>query len=136
MNSNWRLKLLYDGMCPICSREVALLRRLDRRRLRLAFEDIAAEHFAPERYGLTMRQVIGSMHAIRSDGSVISGMQVFREAYAAVGLGWLLAPTRWPVLRTIADVLYRMFARIRPRLSRLGSTRCDSGRCAVSARLE
>ena len=124
------LTLLYDGLCPVCSREIALLRRLDRHR-RLAFEDIAADAFDPSRYGLTMDEVIGSMHARRSDGTIVTGMEVFRLAYDAVGMGWMLAPTAWPLLRPIADAGYRLFARIRPRLSSLDAT-CDDGRCAVT----
>ena len=36
-------------------------------------------------------------------------------ALAAVGLGWLLAPTRWPGLRRLSDAAYRVFARNRLR---------------------
>ena len=39
MESTWQIKMLYDGKCPLCSREVALLRRLNARGL-IAFEDI------------------------------------------------------------------------------------------------
>jgi predicted DCC family thiol-disulfide oxidoreductase YuxK len=128
---SWRIKLLHDGLCPVCSREVRLLRRLDRGRGKIAFEDIAAPGFAPERYGLTLPQVVGSMHAIRPDGTVVRAMEVFREAYALVGLGWLLAPTRWPLLRPLFDRLYRIFARFRPRLSRFNSGACATTRCAT-----
>lgn len=131
LTESWRIKLLHDGLCPVCSREVRLLRRLDRGRGRIAFEDIAAPEFAPERYGLTLPQVVGSMHAIRPDGTVVRAMAVFREAYAAVGLGWLIAPTGWPLLRPVFDRLYRIFARFRPRFSRFDSGACATSRCAV-----
>jgi len=51
------------------------------------------------------------------DGSLVKGMEVFRRAYDAVGLGWLLAPTNWPVLRSISDAGYAWFARIRLHLT-------------------
>ena len=40
-------------------------------------------------------------------------VEVFRRAYGAVGWGWLVAPTTWPLLRGIADAAYRVFARNR-----------------------
>jgi predicted DCC family thiol-disulfide oxidoreductase YuxK len=127
------ITLLYDGLCPLCSREVRLLRRLDRGRGRIGFEDITLASFAPELRGLTMEQVIGSMHAVRADGSIVRGMQVFREAYAAVKspLGWLLAPTGWPVLRPVFDSLYRAFARLRRRCSPF-KPECEDGRCDLA----
>jgi predicted DCC family thiol-disulfide oxidoreductase YuxK len=127
------ITLLYDGQCPMCSREVRLLRRLDRGRGRIGFEDITAATFAPESHGVTMEQVVGSMHAVRADGSIVRGMQVFREAYAAVGspLAWLLALTGWPVLRPMFDGLYRVFARVRRRLSPF-NPECSDGRCSIA----
>ena len=126
------ITLFYDGLCPVCAREIRFMRRLDRSRGRVGFEDIASATFIPGRYGLTMSDVIGSMHAVRDDGSIIKGMQVFREAYAALGWGWVVAPTGWPLMRPIFDALYRIFAEIRPRLSKLGNCalRCENGRCS------
>jgi len=126
--SGWQIKLLHDGLCPVCSREVRMMRRLDRHG-RVAFEDIADPAFDPTRYGLTMPQVIGAMHAVLPDGRIITGMEVFRRAYRCLGFGWLVAPTGWPVLRRIFDALYRAFARVRPRLSRFSG--CESDRCAA-----
>lgn len=120
-----RLTLFFDGLCPVCAREMAFLRRRDRTG-RLAFIDIAEPAFDPRPWGLTLPDLVGRMHAVDVDGRVIDGPEVFRRAYSAVGLGWLLAWTSWPGLRTVADVGYRLFARIRPRLSRFECTdRCD-----------
>ena len=64
------------------------------------------------------------IHGVLADGTVIEGMEVFRRAYGAVGLGWLLAPTAWPGLRALADAGYRWFARNRLRLTGRGNA-CD-----------
>ena len=127
---DWQFKILIDEDCPLCQREANLLRRMDRGRGRLAMENIADPNFDPQRYGTTLDAVMGSIHGVMPDGSLISGMEVFRQAYAAVGWGWLLAPTAWPGLRSIADVGYRWFARNRLRLT--GRGRCTpDGRCKV-----
>jgi len=110
------ITLLYDGDCPLCAREVALLRRLDRRG-RLGFEDIAAPSFDAAARGRTQTELMARIHGVLPDGRLVEGMEVFRRAYAAVGLGWLLAPSRWPGLRPLFDVAYRAFARHRLRLT-------------------
>jgi predicted DCC family thiol-disulfide oxidoreductase YuxK len=93
------------------------LERRDRGRGRIQFENIADPRFDPAAYGLEAREVVARIHGALRDGTVVSGMEVFRRAYAAVGLGWLMAPTRWPGLRRLADLAYRTFARNRLRLT-------------------
>ena len=91
----WEFKLLYDGQCPFCRREVNWLQRRDRQG-RLAVEDISAPDFAASNYGLTQAEVMGVMHGVFPDGQIVRKVAAFREAYRVVGLGWLLAPTVGP----------------------------------------
>jgi predicted DCC family thiol-disulfide oxidoreductase YuxK len=122
--------IIFDGHCPLCVREVRFMRKLDRGRGRLAMLNLAAPDFQPSAYGLTMDAVTGAIHGIEADGSIVTGVEVFRRAYAAVGWGWLLAWTRWPLVRPVADAAYRWFARNRYRLT--GRTDpCAAGRCRV-----
>ncbi len=115
MSQRWDIRLLYDGGCPLCAREIAFLARRDRERGRIRFEDISATDFDASRYELDPSSVMARMHAVLPDGRVVQGMEVFRRAYAAVGLGWLLAPTGWPGLRRFFDWVYGVFARNRLR---------------------
>jgi hypothetical protein len=75
-----------------------MLRRRDRGRGALALIDIAAPGFDAARYGRDHEMLLARIHGVLPDGTVIEGMEVFRRAYAAVGLGWVLAPSRWPLL--------------------------------------
>ncbi|MCG8589111.1 MAG: DUF393 domain-containing protein [Proteobacteria bacterium] len=120
-------RLLYDGDCPVCAREVAWLRRRNRHG-RLALEDIAAPGFDAARYGLEPAQVMARIHGVLPGGRVIEGMEVFRRAYAAVGLGFLLAPTGWPGLRPLCDAAYALFARNRLRWTGRGHV-CGAEGC-------
>jgi predicted DCC family thiol-disulfide oxidoreductase YuxK len=124
------ITVLYDGECPLCTREIAMLRRLDRERGRIGFADIAAPGFDARPYGRTQPDLMARIHAVLPGGALIEGVEVFRRAYAAVGLGWLVAPTRWPILRSLADAAYRWFARNRLRLTGR-SDACATDRCAV-----
>ncbi|MBN1342604.1 MAG: DUF393 domain-containing protein [Phycisphaerae bacterium] len=127
---DWDLKILIDGECPLCRREGEFLRRLDAGRRRLAIEDITDLAFDPSKYGTTMEALMGQIHGVLPNGRLIKGMAVFRQSYAAVGLGWLLAPTNWPMIRPIADRCYHWFARNRLRLT--GRDRvCQTGKCRV-----
>jgi predicted DCC family thiol-disulfide oxidoreductase YuxK len=124
----WRVKLLYDGACPICRREVAWLKRRDREG-NLAAEDITDPRFDPARYGLTREEVMGVVHGILPDGRVVRRVEAIRQAYGAIGLGWLVAPTRWPLVRWGLDCLYGIFARHRVALGRRLGGACESRRC-------
>jgi len=124
------LVLLYDGACPICVFEMRRLKGLDRAR-RLAYRDIAAPEFDAARYGTSRDAMMGRMHAVAPDGRVLVGMDAIRAAYTAVGLGWVLAPTRLPWVRAVADRAYLWFAANRYAISRWLGMRCESG-CRIS----
>ena len=112
-----RYRLLYDGACPICSREVLWLHR--RRPEAIEAVDIAAKDFDADRYGLTADQVDAALYGIRPDGGVTVGMDSLREAYRLAGLGWLMNWTDWWPARPAFNSFYRWFARNRMRIGRL-----------------
>jgi len=122
------IKVLYVGECPLCAREIAFLRRRDRRGA-IAFEDIAAAGFDASRYGLDQVGLMSRIHGVLPDGTVIEGVEVFRRLYGAIGLGWLVAPTRWPLLRGLFDRAYRVFARNRLRWTGREDALCTTERC-------
>ncbi len=114
----WRFKLLYDGQCPFCRREVRWLKHRDRHGV-LALEDVTAPDFDSARYGTTREELLRVIHGVFPDGRMVSRLEAFRAAYRVVGLGWLLAPTAWPILRWVSNSLYVLFARHRVTLGRL-----------------
>ena len=127
----WRFKLLFDGECPFCQREVRWLQRRNRHG-RLAFEDITLPGFDPAVYHTTREELMGVIHGVFPDGRIVRKVEAFREAYRAIGLGWLLAPTGWPGLRWLADRGYEWFAHYRLPIGRIFGRQCNSGSCAVS----
>ena len=107
-------QLLYDGACPVCSREVLWLHR--RRPDAIEAVDISLEGFVAAAYGLTAEQVDAALYGIRPDGSVTVGMDSLREGYRLAGLGWLITWTGWWPARPAFDAFYRSFARNRMRI--------------------
>ena len=122
--------ILIDGECPLCLHEANLLRKLDGGRGRLELVDIADPAFDAGRYGTTFDAVMGSIHGVKGDGGLVHGVEVFRRAYAAVGWGWLWAPTGWPLVKPVVDACYRWFAKHRLRLTGRKDP-CVDGRCRV-----
>jgi len=129
--NHWRFKILFDGECPLCQREARWLQSRNQNGW-LAFEDIAAPGFDPAIYHTTHAELMGVIHGVYPDGRIVKKVAVFREAYRTVGLGWLLAPTGWPVLRWFADLGYEWFARNRMRIGRLFGRKCETGTCTVT----
>ena len=131
--SAWLFKLLYDGDCPLCRREARFLERRNRKGW-LAFEDISGPGFDPQVYHTTREELMGVIHGVFPDGRIVQRVAVFREAYRAVGLGWVLAATDWPGFRWLADLGYEWFARHRVGMGYLFGRRCDSEACTASDR--
>lgn len=127
---NWDFEVFFDNECPLCRKEIALLRRLDRRQ-RIQFTDITDPQFRPDSVGRTFDELMAEIHGRLPDGTMVKGVEVFRRLYAAIGLGWLVPLTRLPGISHILDWGYRVFARNRLNLT----GRCHaSGACDTSLR--
>ena len=126
------LTLLFDGGCPLCVREVRFLQQRDRQ-ARLAFVDIdASDYDAAAHAGISYRVAMGRIHAITGSGEVLRDVAVFREAYRLIGLGWLYAPTRWPLIGNVVDWVYGIWAARRLQITGRADleTLCQ-GRCEL-----
>lgn len=110
--NNHPLTLLYDGACPVCNLEMDNLKARNTAGL-LRFVNIAEPLFDPTPYGVGLPAMNALIHAARPDGSLVVGVEVFRLAYSAVGLGHLTAATGWPILKPLVDAAYAVFARNR-----------------------
>jgi predicted DCC family thiol-disulfide oxidoreductase YuxK len=122
------IEVFYDGGCPLCRREMALLRRWDRHG-KIQFTDIDAPAFSAEAVGRAHQDLMARIQGRLPDGRWIEGVEVFRRLYTAVGFRWLAAMSRWPGISQILDVGYRLFAKNRLRLT----GRCDTGTCKIPA---
>lgn len=120
------IEVFFDGGCPLCLREVNLLRRMDRKH-KIQFTDIDDTEFHPEDLGKTYDELMAEIQGRLPDGTWVTGVEVFRRVYTAVGFGPLVAITRLPILSQMMDLGYRVFAKNRLRLT----GRCHAKACAV-----
>lgn len=114
----WRIKLLYDGECPLCLREVNFLQKRDAGRGLVAFVDIADDFYKSEDNGnIDFKTAMGRIHAVLPDGTVVKNVEVFRRVYEVLGMGWIYAITKLPIFGFVADTLYSIWASWRLKLT-------------------
>ena len=110
-----RLTVWFDGACPLCLREIALMKRLDRRGV-IQFVDVASEDAVCP---IDRAELLARFHA-REDGRLLSGAAAFAAMWRAIPM---LRPfgqiARAPWALKILEALYVRFLRVRPRLQRL-----------------
>ncbi|MEG3166111.1 DUF393 domain-containing protein [Sphingomonas sp. PB2P19] len=114
-----RLTVWHDGGCPLCRREIALMRRLDRR---------GAIHFVDagdpaSSCPIDRDAMLARFHA-REDGRLLSGEAAFAALWRAIPL---LRPlglaARNPLILAALERSYRLFLRVRPSLQAMARKR-------------
>lgn len=109
--STWKIKLLYDGACPLCVREVNFLKGKDGDRGLIKFVDIAADDYDPaDNAGIDFETAMGRIHAVLPNGEIVQNVEVFRQTYDILGIGWIYAITKLPLVGRLADALYGVWA--------------------------
>ncbi|AUC60359.1 Cell division inhibitor [Cyanobacterium sp. HL-69] len=117
-NPSYEIKLLYDGECPFCVKEVNFLKKKDNGRGKVAFVDISSPDYSPEaNQNIDYATAMGKIHAILADGTIITNVEVFRRVYEILGMGWIYAITKIPVIGWLADQIYGIWAKYRLQLS-------------------
>ena len=130
----FRVEVFHDGACPLCRREMRMMERLDRKR-RIRFTDISSRDFDPTKVGVTWETLMAKLHGRLPDGTLIEGVEVFRELYAAVGFAPLVALTRLPGVSYLMTLAYHLFAKNRLRLTgRCTDRGCEIHRAQADAR--
>ena len=129
--ASFDVEVFFDGECPLCTKEVDMVRRLDRRS-RVRFVDVAAPSFDASSVGRTHDELMARIHARLPDGKLVEGVEVFRLMYAAAsrGLRPVVALTRLPGVRQLLDAGYTWFAKNRLRLT----GRCEADSCTPRVR--
>ena len=112
-----KLTIFFDGGCPLCRREVDFLQSRNQKG-HLGFIDINSSDFSLDlKYGITYKQAMERIHALKIDGSIIKDIKVFQEAYDLIGLGWIYAPTKLPILDKFIEFIYGLWAKYRLKIT-------------------
>ncbi|XP_040048407.2 uncharacterized protein LOC120828839 [Gasterosteus aculeatus] len=124
------VKVLYDGLCPICVTEIRFLQFLQRNRPgKVDFVDISLSGYDVEKNkDVSYEMAMEEMHVIDEKDEVHRGIPAFAVMYSAVGLGWLGRLMMWSPVRPFMDKSYALFARNRLKWTGRGEE-CAKGRC-------
>ncbi len=120
-----KLRIFYDGLCPVCSKEIELYRRHPLS-TRLQFVDIAESQFDAESEGLNPETVQQKFH-VKKDGQIIQGVDAFVEIWKTLemwkALQWAATSK---LTRPFFELGYWGFTKVRPFLRKKN---CDTGVC-------
>ncbi len=113
-----KLTVWYDQGCPLCRREIALMRRLDRQG-RINFVDATnPESICP----LDRADLLARFHAM-DDGKLLSGAAAFAAMWRAIPLLWPLGmAAKLPGAQRLLEWAYVRFLKVRPRLQNILKT--------------
>jgi predicted DCC family thiol-disulfide oxidoreductase YuxK len=110
------LTVWHDGACPLCQREIAVMRRLDRRGA-IRFVDVS-DPANGAACPIDPAELLARFHAMER-GRLLSGAAAFAAMWRAIpllrplGLLARFAPLLW-----LLERLYRRFLTVRPALQR------------------
>lgn len=116
------LTIWYDGACPLCIREIALMRRLDRRGA-LAFLDLTKAE--PEACPLDRALLLARFHVRTREGRLLDGAAAFAAVWREIPLLRPLGEVaRLPGVLWLLERLYRRFLAVRPRMQAWARKKC------------
>ena len=112
--SSYDVTVWYDGACPLCLREIALMRRLDSRS-RIEFVEARDARGCP----IDKESLLARFHAQERNEPIVSGAAAFAAKWRAIPV---LRPlgliARWRPVLWVLEKLYLAFLRFRPSLQR------------------
>lgn len=120
------VEVFFDGECPLCMREIRMLRARDHAQ-KIQFTDIASPAFDAAQYGTTQSALMERIRGRLPDGTWIEGVEVFRRLWGAVGFRRLVALSRLWGISHVLRGLYTVFAKNRLRVT----GRCAQGACTL-----
>lgn len=124
-----QLTVFFDGHCPLCTKEIGLLKQLDNQK-KLHFEDIHAIDFVYRYPYIDVVAADQRLHGQLANGQIITGLDVTAKAWGLVGHHKWLQILRWPVICWFADLGYLIFARFRHPIAQLfGDKSCQDDNC-------
>jgi predicted DCC family thiol-disulfide oxidoreductase YuxK len=113
----------FDSACPLCLREIRLMRRLDKRGA-IEFVDLHTADGCP----VDRDELLRRFHAQEAGKPVVSGAAAFAAMWRAIPV---LRPlgliARFPPLLWLLEGAYRVFLKTRPSLQRIARSALEDG---------
>ncbi len=129
MLQNQTLRVYYDGLCPLCSREIKHYRKQSVGE-KIQFIDITLPDFKAKNEGLDPSFVHRVMHVKTARGEIKTGVDAFIAIWEILPrYQWLARLSKRPVVHFILGQGYIIFAHLRPFLPRKSRDCAQSPYC-------
>lgn len=99
--------LYYDGLCPLCAKEMRILRRLKTESLQLV--DIHAANLSEDEKAKRLQV----LHLEIAPGDYLLGVEASVAAWSYTSVGWILRPLQWRVFASLVEGIYARWAKRR-----------------------
>jgi len=112
------LAVFYDGACPLCQREIAVYRGLDKT-ASVDFLDVS-DPLQEVPVGISREVLLTRFHVQHPDGRTESGARAFLSLWARLRyLRWLARLGSVPGVVALLELFYRAFLRVRPAMQQV-----------------
>ncbi len=114
---NKRLRVFFDGACPLCKREISLYKDADHAK-KIDWIDVSRANNA-EHLPLPVQALLARFHVQTPDGELIGGARGFIEMWRHLPRWrWWARICSSPGIPTVLELGYRGFLRVRPTIQR------------------
>ena len=118
MKKEQKLKIYFDGLCVVCSREIEHYRH-QAGSGQIDFVDICAPNFDAVKEGVDPFKIHKDMHAKTPDGKLVTRVQAFIEIWQRLPrYQWLARLAKRRYIRPGLELGYSAFTQVRPFLPR------------------
>ena len=112
MKRTEQTKVYFNSACPVCNAGIAY-QKTQMSSCEITWIDVHADSEAVKALGVELEFVKERLHIVDSNGQVNVGAAALATLWLSTpGQRWLGHMVRWPVVRTLVDVLYNAFARL------------------------
>jgi predicted DCC family thiol-disulfide oxidoreductase YuxK len=119
------LSVYYDGLCPLCYREIEHYLTL-KGSSQIRFVDITHSEFSAPKEGVDPKKVHQHLHSRNAAGEIKTGIDAFVEIWRILPRYRLLASIASTTgIKPLLQLAYAGFARVRPLLPRRERASCD-----------
>lgn len=113
-----RISVYYDGLCPLCSKEIAHYRKQKGQEY-FYFIDITAPEFQAQAEGLDPFLIHKVMHVKTAEGEIKTGLDAFITIWDNLPkYFWMGRISKIAFVKPLLRVGYYLFAKLRPYLPR------------------
>lgn len=111
-----KLTIYYDGSCPLCLAEIHFLKHHNKMGL---LEFVSLQQLDTSAEDINCELAYKSIHALIGDKQIISGSEVFFEAYKRTNLRLINFVFSFSVARLMYGKFYVVFAKYRHQISKV-----------------